>query len=146
MRLFRKIWNRRKLRHAMEDLVFKRTRQKNLRDVLVEARLFLKPLGEHAPAYAETLVAHGATKAVVKEFSTLELVTCGLPITLAKRVFKAARDLPDTDARDFGDDGVAVDRRLAGGAVDGATVLAELRAIDDDLLPRANGLERGQAE
>ena len=88
----------------------------------------------------------GATKAVVKEFSTLELVTCGLPITLAKRVFKAARDLPDTDARDFGDDGVAVDRRLAGGAVDGATVLAELRAIDDDLLPRANGLERGQAE
>jgi hypothetical protein len=99
---------------------------------LVETRLFLKPLGENALAYAETLVAHGVTRAVVKEFSTLELVTCGLPIVLAKRVFKAARDLPDTDAEDFGDDGVAVDRRLVGGAVDYATVLAEMRAIDDE--------------
>ena len=40
--------------------------------------------------------------------------------------------MPDTDAEDFGDDGVAVDRRLAGGAVDYATVLAEMRAIDDE--------------
>ena len=39
--------------------------------------------------------------------------------------------MPDTDAEDFGDDGVAVDR-LAGGAVDYATVLAEMRAIDDE--------------
>ena len=132
MRLFRKIWNRRKFRLSVDALAFKRARGAHLRNVLIETRLFLKPLGENALAYAETLVAHGVTRAVVKEFSVLELVTCGLPIVLAKRVFKAARDLPDTDAEDFGDDGVAVDRRLVGGAVDYATVLAEMRAIDDE--------------
>jgi hypothetical protein len=132
IRLFKKIRNRAAFRDAVNRNVFRKRRIKNLREVLVETRLFLKPLGENAFGYAETLVAHGITKAVVKEFSTLELVTCGLPIVLAKRVFKAARDLPETDANDFGDDGVAVDRRLAGGAVDHVTVLAEMAAIDDD--------------
>ena len=132
IRLFKKIRNRAAFRDAVNRNVFRKRRIKNLREVLVETRLFLKPLGENAFGYAETLVAHGITKAVVKEFSTLELVTCGLPIVLAKRVFKAARDLPETDSHDFGDDGVAVDRRLAGGAVDHVTVLAEMAAIDDD--------------
>ena len=132
VRLFKKIRGRAAFRDAVNKNVFRKRRVANLREVLVETRLFLKPLGANAHGYAETLVAHGITKSVVKEFSTLELVTCGLPIVLAKRVFKAARDLPETDARDFGDDGVAVDRRLAGGAVDHVTVLAEMAAIDDD--------------
>ena len=133
MRLFRSIWNKRRFKETIDELVFKRKRVNALREIVLELREFLKPLGGNACGYAETLIAHGVTVKVVKEFSVLELVTCGLPIVVAKHVFKASRNLPPVEADDFGEDGVAVDLRLTGGPVDFSTVFRELKANDDEI-------------
>lgn len=110
MRLFRKMWNRRKFLNAVDELIRKRRRVHALtavRDELVE---FLTPLG--ARTYANKLISNGVTVRTVRDYTTLELVSSGLPVVLAKRAFKAARDLPDVDPEDVGEDGVAVDKRL----------------------------------
>ena len=139
MRLFRKIWNRRKFRAAAVDaLVFKRARGASAErpgrneafpETARRERVFVR--GDARGARRNEGGGQGVLHPGARHLR--------LPIVLAKRVFKAARDLPDTDAEDFGDDGVAVDRRLAGGAVDYATVLAEMRAPSTmrKLAPRA---------
>ena len=69
-----------------------------------------------AVTYAERLIANGVTLRTVREYSVLELVTSGLPVVLAKRAFKASRDLPETRDQEYGEDGVAVDARIWAGA------------------------------
>ena len=114
MRLFRKMWNRKKFTGAVEKLIHKRRRVNALTELLREMREFLQPLG--AVTYAERLIANGVTLRTVREYSVLELVTSGLPVVLAKRTFKASRDLPETRDQEYGEDGVAVDARIWAGA------------------------------
>lgn len=110
MRLFRKMWNRRKFLNAVDELIRKRRRANALTTVRDELLEFLTPLG--ARTYANKLISNGVTVRTVREYTTLELVSSGLPVMLAKRAFKAARDLPDVDPEVIGEDGVAVDSRL----------------------------------
>ena len=53
-----------------------------------------------ASAYTNTLLAQGITVRTLSEFTTGELSSTGFPLIFAKRVFKAARKLPDYSADD----------------------------------------------
>ena len=137
MRLFRKMWNRKRFIAAVEGLVRKRRRERALVEVRDELRLnVLKPVG--AESYANALVAQGVTTRTVRDFSAMELVTSGLPVVLAKRVYKAARNLPETDVSHVGADGVAVDLRF----VAGKGCVAELERLDAEAKKKKRELMR----
>ena len=53
-----------------------------------------------ASAYTNTLLSQGITVRTLKEFTTGELAGTGFPLLFAKRVFKAARHLPDNSSAD----------------------------------------------
>ena len=137
MRLFRKMWNRKRFIAAVEGLVRKRRRERALVEVRDELRQnVLKPVG--AETYANALVAQGVTTRTVRDFSAMELVTSGLPVVLAKRVYKAARNLPETDVSHVGADGVAVDSRF----VAGKGCIAELERLDAEAKKKKRELMR----
>ena len=137
MRLFRKMWNRKRFIAAVEGLVRKRRRERALVEVRDELRAnVLKPVG--AESYANALVAQGVTTRTVRDFSAMELVTSGLTVVLAKRVYKAARNLPEPDVSYIGADGVAVDSRY----VAGKGCVAELERLDAEAKKKKRELMR----
>ena len=118
-------------------MVRKRRRERALVEVRDELRQnVLKPVG--AETYANALVAQGVTARTVRDFSAMELVTSGLPVVLAKRVYKAARNLPETDVSHVGADGVAVDSRF----VAGKGCVAELERLDAEAKKKKRELMR----
>jgi hypothetical protein len=68
----------------------------------------------------------------------MELVTSGLPVVLAKRVYKAARNLPEPDVSWIGADGVAVDSRYSSGK----GCVAELERLDAEAKTKKRELMR----
>lgn len=137
MRLFRKMWNRKRFIAAVEGLVRKRRRERALVEVRDELRSdVLRPVG--AEAYANQLVAQGVTVRTVRDFSAMELVTSGLPVVLAKRVYKAARNLPEPDVAYIGADGVAIDSRYAAGK----GCVADLERLDAEAKKKRRELMR----
>ena len=68
----------------------------------------------------------------------MELVTSGLPVVLAKRVYKAARNLPEPDVAYIGADGVAIDSRYAAGK----GCVADLERLDAEAKKKRRELMR----
>lgn len=137
MRLFRKMWNRKRFIAAVEGLVKKRRRERALVDVRDELRQsVLKPVA--AESYANNLIAQGISTRTLRDFSAMELVTSGLPVVLAKRVYKAARNLPEPDVSWIGADGVAVDSRYSSGK----GCVAELERLDAEAKTKKRELMR----
>ena len=112
MRLFRKMWNRKKFTGAVEKLIHKRRRVNALTELLREMREFLQPLG--AVTYAERLIANDVTlerPRVLRVGARHERPPRFSPSARSRR-----RGCPTRD-QEYDEDGVAVDEDLGGRVV-----------------------------